>query len=169
MAAALGTAWPPLRPPEPAARLVLQAQGFPRRMAAIARLAAATLWSRRRLLEVDRGDALAASGGAHVSTRSASESWTVPDPSSWKAVSCSKTPSESGVFFQPRPTKGAYLPGRAQRAISRLAEPDLVELVTGAVVALGADRVERTLRPVSGLARNGGCRRPGGGQFGCGC
>jgi hypothetical protein len=41
-----------------------------------------------------------------------------------------------------------------QRAFDRLAEPNLADLVAGAIKTFVADRAERTLRLVSGLARN---------------
>ncbi len=65
-----------------------------------------------------------------------------------------------GRFFAFTPPGVLTRPEWPQRAFDRLAKPNLADLVAGAIEALGADRPERTLRIVSGLARNVGCRRP---------
>ena len=137
-------------------------------MAAIARLAAATLWSRRR------------AAGSRSRGR----------PGGFRRRSCQHPIGvgeldgvrpfvlEGGLplgiseglagFFAFAPPGVLTCPERPQRAFDRLAKPNLADLVAGAIEALVADRAERTLRLVARLARNVGCRRPDGGQFGAG-
>ena len=78
----------------------------------------------------------------------------MPDPSVLEGGLLLKNPVGAAGFLSFHDPGVLACPERPQRAFDRLAKPNLADLVAGAIEALGADRAERTLRLVAGLAGN---------------